>query len=108
MHQYIESGQRTIGGTETQGLTLYATDHRCYQLTAVNKYLLVVNLCDESSIFAGGEVQLQALPELDIIKQSTKLLQRSNVPSLHAARIPKCHVHCMSQTVTLLEQQQLS
>jgi len=42
-------------------------------------------LSDQRSIFAGGEVQLQALPELDIIKQSTKLLQGSDVPSLHVA-----------------------
>lgn len=65
-------------------LRLYATDHK-WQLTASNKYLLVVNLSDQRSIFAGGEVQLQALPELDIIKQSTKLLQGSDVPSLHVA-----------------------
>ena len=94
----------TTGGTETQVLTLYASDHKRLQLIAINnKYLLVVNLCDESSIFAGGKVQLQALPELDIIKQSTKLLQRSNVPSLHAARMRWCHVQCISPETAVLE-----
>lgn len=92
-----------IGGNETQILTLYATDYRRLQLIAVSKYLLVVNLSDESSIFAGSEVQLQALPEFDIIEQSTKLLQRSDIPSLHAACMRRCHVHCISQKSTILE-----
>lgn len=46
-------------------------------------HLLVVDLCDKSSIFAGREVQLQPLPELDIIKQCAELLHGANVTSLN-------------------------
>ena len=48
------------------------------------KDLLVINLSDESSVFAGCEVQLQPLPEFDVVEQCSKLLHGANITSLES------------------------
>ena len=66
---------------------LYRQSALCYKQRLA--CLLIVNLRDQRAVFAGGEVQLQAFPELDSIKLSPKLLQRGVAISLHVASGPE-------------------
>ena len=56
-------------------------------LPHVQPHLLIVYLGNQVPIVGGGEVELQALSEFDIVEEVTKLLQRSCVAALQQARL---------------------